>query len=443
MANVPGVILETGQGITVTLPTARLPELPRFVDIADDDLVSGFDASDNKTKAMTIAMLRDKMVGEGVPTTPVLPNGIVQLVVDAVHQNNLRWDLPSLAGKQFTLERRGIGMLTTDEYQVLSTGGFLLTGDSPAMELSETFILTITQLQGGEGAIIGGSGSAFITGIVVVTDNTVYSDSHKNKLIAISGGTGTDAKKVAYTLPDVTLVPENLIIPLETNINNKYQPTISTQAGQFIYFNSRSYSSLYMGLGESLWLFAASDGWYVISSFGNFQSIGEIIPSYKGDKLNTIIAMGQLLKRDEYPRLWQEVQGYGAALVTDDQKAPGLWTTGDGSTTFRVPDLRAMFIRGLDYGAARDGDRISAGDGSKVGSFQPNENKSHQHTNIEADNSAHGSGSTAHNTPTPILVNQDSGGDLGHAVLPGSATGFTGGHDSRPDNIALFYLIKT
>ena len=57
----------------------------------------------------------------------------------------------------------------------------------------------------------------------------------------------------------------------------------------------------------------------------------------------------------------------------------GVWGSGDGSSTFHLPDLRGRFIRGRDGGVARDPDRTtrtaanSGGNtGDNVGSVQDN-----------------------------------------------------------------------
>ncbi|SEV88980.1 hypothetical protein SAMN05428988_0164 [Chitinophaga sp. YR573] len=348
-----GTITETGQAIAgvMDLPTARHNELPTFTDIQDDDILGGMDVSENKTKYMTIDQLRSKLIGEGIPQTPVLNNGIIELTVDPTHVDNLRWDLPSISGQEFTLERRGVGMLQTTEYNIISTGGFILTGTSPVMKLNETFILTLTKLQGGDTDIINNSGS-FITGMVLVTTNTSWADAHKNKLINISGGTN----KVTYNLPDISDVPENTLIPIETNINNTYQATIATTAGQLIYFAGSGYSQMWMGIGDNLWLYRGTDGWYVVTAYGNYLTVGEVIFGYNQPK-NTIIAEGQLLRKDSYPRLWAYAQSVGASFITDAEWNEldtdgnpirkgcfALAPTGD-TDNFRVPDLRGAFAR--------------------------------------------------------------------------------------------------
>lgn len=62
------------------------------------------------------------------------------------------------------------------------------------------------------------------------------------------------------------------------------------------------------------------------------------------------------------------------------------WGQGDGSTTFRVPDLAGRFLRGGDYGTGRDPDRASrtacnygGAVGDAIGSVQGHQFASHTH----------------------------------------------------------------
>ena len=72
-----------------------------------------------------------------------------------------------------------------------------------------------------------------------------------------------------------------------------------------------------------------------------------------------VAADGQTLLRDTYPDAWNEVNNSRVPIVTDalwnsDVTLRGSFTTGDGSTTFRIPDyngkssgsLGAVFLRG-------------------------------------------------------------------------------------------------
>jgi microcystin-dependent protein len=96
--------------------------------------------------------------------------------------------------------------------------------------------------------------------------------------------------------------------------------------------------------------------------------------------------------------------------------------TGDGSTTFNLPDLRGEFLRGWDNGKGTDSGRT-------FGSFQADEFKSHTHAEL-------------YNTPSSGQDQAGSGsGD--NDVTSSRQTGATGGAETRPRNIALLPCIKT
>ena len=96
--------------------------------------------------------------------------------------------------------------------------------------------------------------------------------------------------------------------------------------------------------------------------------------------------------------------------------------TGDGSTTFNLPDLRGEFIRGWDNGKGTDSGRT-------FGSFQADEFKSHTHQEY-------------YNTQSSGQDQAGSGsGD--NDYTSSRQTGATGGTETRPRNIALLPCIKT
>ena len=94
----------------------------------------------------------------------------------------------------------------------------------------------------------------------------------------------------------------------------------------------------------------------------------------------------------------------------------------------QLPDLRGMFIRGLNADR-KDDDRDLDGDNRKVGDYQADELRTHYHDNVAAGiwgrsfKGEDGSPKTAHE-------------------LKGGKTGTTGGKETRPRNVALYYYIR-
>ena len=120
--------------------------------------------------------------------------------------------------------------------------------------------------------------------------------------------------------------------------------------------------------------------------------------------------------------------------------------TGDGSTTFNVPDLRGEFVRGLDGGRGVDTGRV-------LGSAQSADIGPHNHTaSATVNDPGH-----FHNNNTSVLLFQAGGGAIGtfgatpSAPTASATTGITvsvtvsnsTGTETRPRNVALNYIIKT
>lgn len=104
--------------------------------------------------------------------------------------------------------------------------------------------------------------------------------------------------------------------------------------------------------------------------------VGSIMP-FAGPKENIPegwkLCDGSLLSRTENTALYSAI---GTA-----------WGAGNGTTTFHIPDLRSMFLRGVDHGRALDPDRGDRGPmraggntNDKVGSFQYHRLAAHKHT---------------------------------------------------------------
>jgi len=132
--------------------------------------------------------------------------------------------------------------------------------------------------------------------------------------------------------------------------------------------------------------------------------------------------------------------------------------TGDGSTTFNIPDLRGYFVRGWSDGSSIDSGRT-------LGSTQTASNAPHTH-GINDPGHAHGVNDPGHAhgiSPGVASWNSAAGGGGGGNVqtqsnvtatqgagtgisIQGAGTGIStqsSGAEARPINIALMYCIKT
>jgi microcystin-dependent protein len=104
-------------------------------------------------------------------------------------------------------------------------------------------------------------------------------------------------------------------------------------------------------------------------------------------------ANGALLSRTTYAALWAFAQASGnlitdAAWTTD---RPGSFSTGDGSTTFRIPDLRGLFQKGWHDGSAT----YESDTGAAIGKYRDSQNKAHTHIFTTTSSTAGGTGQPA------------------------------------------------
>lgn len=193
----------------------------------------------------------------------------------------------------------------------------------------------------------------------------------------------------------------------------------TTANGHVLLRQATSWISAQLGLGHIDQLTEALNGKLsTSSSLGTLQDVSI-----------SDVADGQILQR--VSGAWQNVDGgfvpVGASILYNGASAPAgylkengatisrtayaalfaaIGTTfgsGDGSTTFKLPDSRGEFLRGLDDGRGVDA-------GRSLGVWQADQNKAHQHGGSVGNGGGHGH-----------TASSGSAGSHGHTGSTGSA----------------------
>ncbi|KFF45472.1 phage tail protein [Pseudomonas sp. BRG-100] len=141
-------------------------------------------------------------------------------------------------------------------------------------------------------------------------------------------------------------------------------------------------------------------------------------------------ANGALVSRAIYADLFAQISTYYGA--------------GDGVSTFALPDLRAVFVRGAD-------DSRGVDPGRNFGSLQSSQNASHSHTatsDVQGEHShgiwpialniATGQGAGHYSVGANLSANSTAAGAHSHNITVNAS----GGNESRPINVAMMYCIK-
>lgn len=135
-----------------------------------------------------------------------------------------------------------------------------------------------------------------------------------------------------------------------------------------------------------------------------------------------LLCNGQNVSRNVYGRLFSRI---GTTFGS-----------GDGSTTFGLPDLRGEFLRGLDLGRGVDSGRT-------IGSFQDFAVQQHEHWIKTASGTSVNPVATI---PDNIFISSDPNNDAGagKGLVSTFLDGGVGNYstETRPRNVAMAYFIK-
>lgn len=234
------------------------------------------------------------------------------------------------------------------------------------------------------------------------------------------------AGNITLTLPSTDSVINYILRRIDNTINIVRVQTTNIDRIRFNQkINANGYSFFY--------LFGAGDYWNIVSDgqgswfdidrddktkIGNTNFITSTITPSSG----YLVANGSELNRSDYPFLWDFAQQSGMLVIEADRAGnEGAFTSGNGTSTFRIPDLRGEFLRALDNGRGVDLDRVA-------GSWQKDEFKSHTHniTPMSPENAVTNLGIVAWSSRREVVKTTEA----------------TGGDETRPRNIAYPIYIK-
>lgn len=363
----------------------RFPELPPWptgVLLANEDLFAVHRNATNILHKLDYANLRALLM-QGLTTSrpPIIVGNVWVVEVEAEQAGGQIFLIPEMAGRSFNLRRQGQGIMPTSQWEILDAGGFKLLGTNNILRLGEIFELTeVTAVTGGAS---GGGGNLEFGAAKPIPTNYTINPVDLGSVFQIR----PTAAGLTVTLPDHTAVPLYSIIPFETSLMQPFAVRIQTTLGQKLYLAGQELTFTFIHPGEVLWIYNTTQGWFTCNVKGNWGEVGKVTQGYQVG-LNEIALQGQELQRALYPRLWAMAQTIGGSLVSESlwqtgggtvdgvavtQAFRGCFSTGNGTTTFRLPNMQGMSVKGLKTGV--DASRYQ----NIPGVYQPGRVGPHRH----------------------------------------------------------------
>ena len=280
-------------------------------------------------------------------------------------------------------------------------------------------------------------------GIITASNGFNILDSHAGAVI----NADTSSANIGITFNDISALGANNIFFIKC-VGAK-SCTIYPAIGNTLLWGSAAMSKIFLHDGEFVKIVVnGTTNLQVLDYSDSIAEVGDGILGIK-ERRGTLLKDGRIVNRADYPRLWdlisngshssyfqlinQTLWGSTQIITTDAGGSvtvypyKGYFHTGDGSTTFGLPDERGMSDRYLDLSRGIDGGRIT----NLVGGYEHDGFPTHSHEQQSV--TAIGNGG---NKPAGYLNTLD---DLaGH----GYYTKNTGGVETRVKNVAKLPLIK-
>ena len=269
----------------------------------------------------------------------------------------------------------------------------------------------------------------------ITSNYTVANDD--GGLIEVDASSGdiviTMAKSTAHIAKEISF------IRTDSSVNTV---TLDPTSGDNFYIEGANYSlapfnkyELFTATaGEDYWTGGRSNQTILTTTSGTLKIVDKGIdigqPVLMADIADMFVGMVSPFAMNSAPSGWLACSGQSVSRITYAKLFAKIGTTfgtGDGSTTFKLPDMRGEFIRGFDGGRGVD-------TGRDFGSNQADEFSSHNH-NIKMGGDANAVVPT--NTNNAVTTSVDGGGIYGSIQISS-----VGGTETRPRNIAMLYCIK-
>jgi hypothetical protein len=357
-ASAPGVSIETkvptkpyGNPIQVTFTTACVQNHVYTIKVwesVDSSPTGVVRCSYSVTVTVNSVFVRLPLYAEVDITA-----GWVSGTSTVVDSSLVGWDYILRRNPAYLVQDTHSTFTTLDKY-TKNTDGFTLVGNT--LSANEQWILEfVPQIVAAQPGV---PSSPFGTGRIVTTDTT-FTNSDKNQCLLLEKASGAAALNlklpVLSTVTDFTDVfyfmsdggsQKNSIIACQVSDKIKYQNDVT---------------SLTIGQAETIGFFKAFGKYRVIHDTTGIRSVGELLYNYNDKEINTLVCNGSVKNRADYPRLWAFVQDLSTGVVSESTwnnfvTIDGVtiypnrcnFSLGDGSTTFRLPLLTNIMLKGVD-----------------------------------------------------------------------------------------------
>lgn len=197
----------------------------------------------------------------------------------------------------------------------------------------------------------------FSTGRVITADETLTNADLSQALIIQSATT-----TITVTMPVISTFGDFRFLYFYS-CGGTHKNAVFACQGSDKFFYPTDKASLILGQAENLTVFKAFGKYQIFNDLFGVKMVGELLYNYLQTEINTLLCDGTTKLRAEYPRLWAFVQSLGSGGVVTDATWSGTFvihngnnvytkkkcfSTGDGSTTFRLPLLTNSLLRGID-----------------------------------------------------------------------------------------------